>query len=45
MSSFYPYVEAIFEKTEDANSEYTVPFYVSPFGYGAYRGWSRRPAA
>ncbi|XP_035703771.1 probable 5-hydroxyisourate hydrolase R09H10.3 isoform X2 [Folsomia candida] len=37
-SSFYPYVEIMFDKPEANNTVYTVPMLVSPFGYNGYKG-------
>lgn len=34
--SFYPYIEVVFELTDDQH--YHVPITVSPFGYSTYRG-------
>ena len=35
-STFYPYIEVIFELTD--NEHYHVPITLSPFGYSTYRG-------
>jgi len=36
ISTFYPYVEIIFEIT--SNEHYHVPLLLNPFGYSTYRG-------
>ena len=35
-STFYPFIEVVFELTD--NEHYHVPITVSPFGYSTYRG-------
>jgi 5-hydroxyisourate hydrolase-like protein (transthyretin family) len=38
LSTFYPYIEIVFEKTTDENEAIVIPALFSPYGFSAYKG-------